>query len=224
MDAFYQIYNYSKILAVDMHIEVVNLDTVPYEFIMTTCQQGLISTITNDQAKQSPGAIVKIIGGSSGQNRITIRKHYNAEEIVGYHLADRDTRMTFADANSGAYADSSLPAIVFFPSLITGASTNGVSITVIQTYHLCFFDLAVPATSAVNASKGGLWPPEPPISPFEIEEDDDDICSKQSLNPGIELQEYVLKPSNVKLMPLNSQSLGLSKRLDARAQPFVPKK
>jgi hypothetical protein len=209
---------------VDMHIEVVNLDTVPYEFIMTTCQQGLISTITADQAKQSPGAIVKILGGSSGQNRVTIRKHYNAEEIVGYHLADRDTRMTFADANSSSYADSSLPAVVFFPSLVIGSSVNGVSITVIQTYHLCFFDLAVPATSAVNASKGGFWPPELPLSPFEIEEDEDDICSKQSLNKGIELQDLTLKPSILKLMPMNSQSLGLSKRLDARAQSFYPKK
>jgi hypothetical protein len=163
MDAFFQFYNYSKILAVDMHIEVINLDTVPYEFVMGTCQQGLISTITIDQAKQSPGAMLKIIGGSSGMNRITLRKHYNVEQIVGYHLADRDTRMTFADANSSSYADTSLPAIFFFPSLVTGSSTSGVSITVILTYHLCFFDLAVPATSAIKATGNGLWPPEPPL-------------------------------------------------------------
>jgi hypothetical protein len=167
MDAYYQIYNYSKILGVDIHIEVVNLDTVPYEFVLGTCQQGLISTITIDQAKQSPDAVVKIIGGNAGQNRSVFMKHYNVEERVGYHLADRDTRMTFADANSSSYADTSLPAIYFFPSLITGSSTNGVSITVVLTYHIAFFDLAVPATSAVKASKHSLWPPEPEPELFD---------------------------------------------------------
>jgi hypothetical protein len=163
MDAFYTIYNYSKILAVDVHLEVVNLDTAPYELVMGTCQQGLISTISVDQAKQSPGAITKIVSGSAGMNRAIIRKHFNTEQIVGYHLADRDTRMTLSDANSGSYADSSLPAIFFFPSLITGSSTNGMSITALVTYHVCFFDLKVPAVTAVktSAERNGLWPPEP---------------------------------------------------------------
>jgi hypothetical protein len=172
MDAFYSIYTYSKILAVDMHIEVINLDTVPYEFVLTTMPQGGISAVTVDQVKESRGAIVKVVGGSSGMNKVVLRKHYNVEEVVGYHLADRDTRMTLIDANSSSYADSSLPAIVFFPSLITGAATNGVCITVIQTYHLCFFDIQVPPVSALKS----FWP-DPPLKEEEMEES----CSFEEL-------------------------------------------
>jgi hypothetical protein len=62
--------------------------------------------------------------------------------------------MTLIDARSGTYPDSSLPAIAFFPSIITGSATNGVTITVLLTYHICFFDIAVPAVSTVS----NLWP------------------------------------------------------------------
>lgn len=186
MDAFYQMYTYSKILAVDVTVEAVNLDTTPYEIVMAVMPQGTIASTTNDQAKQSPGAIVKILGGSSSQNRATLKKHYNAEQLVGYHLADRDTRMNFSDANSSSYPDTSLPAVVFYPSLITGASTLGVSLTVIVTYHVCFFDLYVPATSALTVKRtvGGLWPPEPGLLTEEeeerslfVEDDEQDISS-----------------------------------------------
>jgi hypothetical protein len=205
MDAFYQIYQYSKILAVDVHIEIVNLDLVPYEFVLGTCQQGLISTITNDQAKQAPGAIVKVIGGSTGMSKTTFRKHYNVEQIVGYHLADRDTRMTFADANSSSYADSSLPAIYFIPYLLSGASTSGICITVVLTYHICFFDLSVPATSAVKLipGKNGLWPPEPPED-MSIEQVEDESYSRDE------------KPRST----LNQK---LSKPLDLASKPFLRK-
>jgi hypothetical protein len=150
MDALYQIYTYSRIEAVDIHIEVVNLDTVPYDFVVAVCPQGTISTITLDMAKQSQGSILKIVGGSAGQNRVIIKKHYDCEKLIGYHLADRDTRMNFSDANSSSYADSSLPAITFFPSVITGAVTSGVSMSVVVNYHVVFFDIYVPSTSAIK--------------------------------------------------------------------------
>jgi hypothetical protein len=150
MDALYQMYTYSKILAVDVHIEAINLDTTPYDFVLAICPQTEISTLTVDQAKQSQGAVLKTIGTSAGMNRIIIRKHYDVEKVIGYHLADRDTRMTFSDANNSSQSDTSLPALVFFPSLITGASTLGVSISVVVHFHCAFFDLYVPSTSAMN--------------------------------------------------------------------------
>jgi hypothetical protein len=206
MDAFYSIYTYSKILAVDMHIEVINLDTVPYEFVMTTMPYGDITGASIDQAKQSRGAVVKTIGGSSGFNRIVMKKHYNTEEIVGYHLADRDTRMTLADANNTGYADADLPAIVFWPSLVTGASTNGVSISVVQTYHLCFFDINLPPVSALH----NIWP-DPPLKEEELMDDEKsftdvkDISNNAPSKRGEDELKWV-KQFRLKQEPLDQKS------------------
>jgi hypothetical protein len=144
---FYQIYNYSRIVAVDMHIEVVNLDTSPYEFIMAVVPYADRGSLTVEQAKQSQNAMVKLVSGSAGMNRAILRKHYNVEEAVGYHLADRDTRMTAYDAVNVSYSDSSLPCIVYFPALLAGTASQGCAISVVCTYHIAWFEHFVPGAS-----------------------------------------------------------------------------
>jgi hypothetical protein len=201
MDALYQIYTYSRILAVDIHIEAINLDSVPYDFVVAVCPQTEISSLTLDQAKQSQGSILKTIGTAAGMNRIIIRKHYDVEKLIGYYLADRDTRMTFADANNASQSDTSLPAIVFFPSAITGSATNGVSISVVQTFHVVFYDLYVPATSAIQQPK------HKPLEQMEEDEpspqdDDDFVCSRVASgdDEAIYTRDEIVKLANQSLI------------------------
>lgn len=208
IDAFYQIYNYSKILAVDMHIEVINLDAVPYDFVLATMPQSEIAAVTIDQAKQTRGAVVRTVGSAAGNNKLVIRKHYNVEQVVGYHLADRDTRMNIADARSASYSDTALPAILFWPSLVTGASTLGVSISVVQTYHIAFFDLYVPAASTlkdrmehvVNMREASFE------AAFDEESQDADLDNSQELDDSpCEQQEVVVTSKNVAKLDKNSK-------------------
>lgn len=167
LDAYYNLYIWSRILAVDVHIECINNDGSPYDFVLGVCPYGATSTISIAQLKETQGAIVKSIGGTTGMSRIIVRKRYNVPGMMKFNMG-RNYAMTLGDARSTSYLDSSLPVAAFVPSIITGAAVNGISITVTLKYHVEFFERQVPALSTLSTSYPRLASPLDPTSSLQV--------------------------------------------------------
>jgi len=149
LDAFYQLYTWSRILRVDVHIECINNDGSPYDFVLGVIPFSQIATITVAQLKETQGSVIKSIGGTTGQSNIVIRKSYNPVSMMKFNMG-RNYAMTLIDARNTTYLDTALPVLVFVPSIITGAAVNGISITATVRYHVEFFERAVPALSTLT--------------------------------------------------------------------------
>jgi hypothetical protein len=163
LDAFYQLFTWSRILKVDVHLECVNNDGSPYDFVLAVIPFSGTSTVTYSQLRETQGAVIKSIGGTTGTSKIVIRKSYSPLSMMKFNMG-RNYAMTLNDARSTTYLDTALPCLVFAPSIITGAAVNGVSITATIRYHVEFFERALPALSTLTSEPHAVHLEEEEIS------------------------------------------------------------
>jgi len=143
----YQIYRHARIMAIDVHMSVVNTSsTEPLLVAVGVLPLANVSAITSPQQIISiPGSVMKQVGLSTGMSRTTITKRYVTEKCLGELTLGSNTYLqTYSEALSSAIW-TELPAV--YTGII--AARNGATWTGIidyrVTYHLRFSELNVPS-------------------------------------------------------------------------------
>jgi len=143
----YQIYRHARIMAIDVHMEVVNTSsTEPLIVALGVLPLANVAAITDPkQIISVPGSVYRQVGLSTGMSRTTISKRYVTEKVLGELTIGSQTYLqTYSEALSSAVW-TELPAI--YAGVIgarTGATWTGI-IDYRVTYHLRFSELNVPA-------------------------------------------------------------------------------
>jgi len=151
----YQIYRHARIMALDVHMEVVNTSSSePLIAAVGVLPLANASAITNPQTIASvPGSLFKQIGLSTGMSRATLHKRYVTEKELGELTIGSQTYLqTYSEALSAAVWTE-------LPALYTGviAAKNGATWTGIidyrLTYHIRFSEYNIPALGYISSKE-----------------------------------------------------------------------
>lgn len=143
----YQIYRHARIMAIDVHMEIVNTSsTEPLICAIGCLPLANCNAITNPQTIVSvPGTAYKQVGLSTGMSRATISKRFVTEKMLGELTIGSNTYLqTYSEALSAAVW-TELPAI--YAGVI--AARNGATWTGIidykYVYHIRWSEYSIPS-------------------------------------------------------------------------------
>jgi len=138
----FQLYKYCRVTAVDAHFEVQNMSTNTdvVNVVLATIPSSDTSTVTWAIASNTPGAINKTVGPSSGTSRAVFRKRYNPMAILGQNIKSLNYAMTVSQATATTPLDPQEPQLCLV-MLSTLSVTWQLSLLIDIVYHCQFFDL-----------------------------------------------------------------------------------
>ena len=173
----YQIYRHARIMAIDLHMEIVNTSTTePLLAAVGVLPLANVASITDPkQIVSVPGATIKQIGLATGMSKAVINKRYVTERCLGELTIGSNTYLqTYSEALSAAVW-TELPCI--YAGVI--AARNGATWTGIidyrVTYHLRFSEYNVPSLGYVVNSKQSFRGKQPfNERTSEMEENEED--------------------------------------------------
>jgi hypothetical protein len=150
-DQFYAMYNFCRIRAVDVHLELLNSDNLSYDLVIATVPYSLIP-LTVSQLKEANNSTFKTAAPYNGINRVVIRRHFATSNILGITTSERELWQNITQARSTSPIDTELPVIFWAASPPVGTPATGVTVSFTYTYHCEFFDLVIPALSTIKTS------------------------------------------------------------------------
>jgi hypothetical protein len=146
MAELFSIYRYCRITAVHVQMEVVNTSsTVPLRMVAATVPWNDSTTI--DTLSQRPGAIVKIVGLSTGSSKAVIRKTWHTQVEQGNPVYDKTYWFDSTQSASTTPQDTQEMSIRCAIQAVDGASSFNVESVFRVIYHVQFFDLETPSAS-----------------------------------------------------------------------------
>lgn len=140
----FTIYRYCKITAVDIDFTIVNAGAVPLQVAVGYVPQTLAGAMTQERLTEKAGSIRRLISATGGMDRVTIRRTFNVEEVLGEPVLSK----YWFDATQSVSAtpiDTNEPVISICGAPYAGNIT--ASLSTVVTFHCQFFDLTVPALS-----------------------------------------------------------------------------
>lgn len=197
----YQIYRHARIMAIDIHMEVVNTSTTePLIAVLGVLPLANVSGITDPkQIISVPGTTVRQVGVSQGMSRTAITRRFVTEKMLGELTIGSQTYLqTYSEALSSAVW-TELPCI--YAGIIAakiGATWTGI-IDYRVTYHLRFSELNVPALGIEDA------PPAQPrlvrrIRMHETEPEEEEMGDSDWVKPPSVVNQkrpQLINPNNV---------------------------
>lgn len=171
----FQIYRHARIMAVDVHMEIVNTSsTEPLIAAVGVLPLANVSAITNPQTIASvPGSVLKQVGLSTGMSRATINKKYVTERQLGELTCGSNTYLqTYSEALSAAVW-TELPCI--YMGVI--AARNGATWTGIidyqLTFHIRFSEYSIPSLG-LGKPRLKLSAKSPEFEPSEMDDGEEE--------------------------------------------------
>lgn len=149
----YELYRYSRICAVDVHLiavgEMTSASTnyaieagmarLPYDEALGTTPQECRTVRAGRYA----------MAAQAGANRLSLTAHYGSFDELGNPVYDRTYWQTQTEAFNPTPIDPNRPVIaVVVGSTLTNPVTASVNLSV--TYHMQFFDLEIPPLPGKN--------------------------------------------------------------------------
>jgi len=168
----YQIYRHARIMAIDVHMEVVNTSSTEPLIAAVGCLPLVnCNAITNPQTIVSvPGSVIKQVGLATGMSKVTINKRFVTEAMLGELTIGSNTYLqTYSEALSAAIW-TELPCI--YMGVI--AAKNGATWTGIIDYklrfHIRWSEYSIPSLGFTNIPLMKVKPKQLEEEP-EMEED-----------------------------------------------------
>jgi len=166
----YQIYRHARIMAIDVHMEIVNTSSTEPLIAAVGCLPLVnCNAITNPQTIVSvPGSVLKQVGLSTGLSKVTINKRFVTDRMLGELTIGSNTYLqTYSEALSSAIW-TELPCI--YMGVI--AAKNGATWTGIIDYklrfHIRWSEYSIPSLGLGSLMKKAI-----PIRTEEPEMDED---------------------------------------------------
>jgi hypothetical protein len=144
---FYAIYKYAVVTGIDIEVQGINQGAVEALVAVGSVPYSEVSTLSMDRLKEMPGTTNRLLGLPSGTARATIRKRFNASNLIG-NYNDARYWIDVAQSASSTPLDTKEPVCVI---ALDNFSSNTTAYTASAlwkvTYHIQFFDLVCPSSS-----------------------------------------------------------------------------
>lgn len=123
----YQLYKYSRVVAVTYHFEVVNLSQRPFEMMGTVMPYDESTSSSVAQASEKPGVVRRLISGAGGIDKAVMTQTCTAQSWFGNPFYTKDYWVDENQANNSTPLDQYAPAYLFLATpVLPGSSMSFV--------------------------------------------------------------------------------------------------